>query len=194
MGRALLVVGSPRRGGNSDTMAAIAARTLEQEGIAAETVYLRDLRFVPCQACGACAQNGLCVLTDDLTPVTAALLATEMVILAAPIYFQNLGALTKAFIDRSQPFWSVKYIQKKSLIGDPELRRRRRVYALLCGGTAFPDMFDCAVKSIRIFSLMLEADYRGGVFLPRVEAPGDIAGDPAKTEEIISGVRAFGRG
>lgn len=194
MTKALLIAGSPRRGGNSDTMAAIAGRTLEQAGIAAETIFLRDLRFSPCQACGACAQSGRCVLSDELVPVSEVMLAAEMIILAAPIYFQNLGALVKAFIDRSQPFWAVKYIQKQPLISDPDLRRRRRVYALLCGGTDYPDMFDCAIKSIRLFALMLEAKYRGGIFLPRVEASGDIAGDPVRIAEIESGIQAFSRG
>jgi len=193
MTKALLIAGSPRRGGNSDTMAAIAGHTLEQAGVAATTIYLRDLNFSACQACGACAQSGRCVLPDDLPPVSERLLTAEMIILAAPIHFQNLGALTKAFIDRSQPFWAVKYLQKQSLINDPDFRRRRRVFALLCGGTDYPDMFDCAVKSIRLFALMLEAKYRGGVFLPRVDAPGDIAGDPVKASAVEDGIRSFVR-
>ncbi len=193
MASALIIAGSPRRGGNSDNMAEIARQTLQREGAAAEVIYLRDLDFAPCQACGACNDGEGCRLEDDLAGVYPKLLTAEMLIIAAPVYFQSLGALPKAFIDRMQCFWAIRQVCGRPVITDSELRRRRRTMALLCGGTDFPDTFACAEKTIKLFGLTLEAKYAGGVFFPKVDAPGDLLRDPANLPRLEEAIEKFGR-
>lgn len=180
----LIFACSPRKNGNSDILADTAAKILDDAGLPVEIIHLRDLAFSPCRACNGCFKDGGCVLGDEFRMVYPKLLEAEKIIIAAPIYFQSLGALAKAFIDRAQPFWATKYILKRNVIENKDFRSKRGTYALLCGGTDFPDTFTCAERTIKIFSLMLEAKYVGGVFFPSVDAKGDISKEQNLREKI----------
>lgn len=187
----MIVAGSPRRGGNSDTMAETARSVFELAGIAAEIVYLRDLGFTPCLACSACYADGRCRQADGLVDVYTKLVAIEMIVFAAPVYFQSLGALAKGFVDRMQCFWATKYVLKQKIIPDPAFRRRRRTYALLCGGTDYPDTFTCAEKIIRLFGSTVEAKYAGGTFFTGIDALGDLQKDEENLVRIREAIQAF---
>lgn len=183
---------SPRINGNSDFMAEAAYDALLKNGQSAELVYLRDFNFSPCIGCNSCYIKGECVFrSDDAEKVFTKLLTSEKIIISAPIFFQSLGALPKGLIDRAQRFWSIKNILKKHVIADEEFRKKRKVHALLCGGTNFPDTFICAEKIIRLFSMMIEAKYAGGSFFPAIDAKGDILRDEDNLRHIKEAILAL---
>ena len=51
----MVVVGSPRKKGNSATLAAEVVRGAKGEGAKVETVFLHQLDIRPCTACGQAA-------------------------------------------------------------------------------------------------------------------------------------------
>lgn len=101
----LCVQGSPRKGGNSATIAQRFLKVAKDRGATIETYILNELDFRPCQACYACKTKlEYCALEDDLTPVLKALSECNLVVIATPVYFGDISAQTKAFIDRTFSF------------------------------------------------------------------------------------------
>ena len=103
--KVLCVQGSPRKKGNSATIARKFLEVAEDRGATIETYMLNDLDFKPCQACYACKTKlEHCALKDDLTPVLKALGECDLVVIATPVYYSDISAQTKAFIDRTFSF------------------------------------------------------------------------------------------
>jgi len=97
--------GSPRTGGNSSALAdALCARAVEK-GADVRSWNLNELNFRGCQACYKCkTEMETCALEDDLTPVLNAVRACDVLVLATPVYFGEVSAQTKGFIDRTFSF------------------------------------------------------------------------------------------
>lgn len=95
------LLGSPRAKGNSSTIANRFTETAARLGAETVTYELNRLTFSGCQGCYAC-KKGLdqCVLEDGLTEVLAAVREADVVVLASGVYFGNVTAQLKAFIDR----------------------------------------------------------------------------------------------
>ncbi|MCG8564386.1 MAG: flavodoxin family protein [Desulfobacterales bacterium] len=100
--KVLIVLGSPRKKGNTATLAAQVAQAATENGAEVETVYLNGLKIKPCQGCGKCQREPSkgCILKDDMGPLYGKLQEADSVVVASPIYFFNLSAQTKIFIDR----------------------------------------------------------------------------------------------
>lgn len=108
--KVLALTGSPRKGGNTETLVAAIMAGAAQAGAECETVRLSDLKISPCIGCGGCTKTGRCVIFDDMQGLYDKLAAADVICLASPIYFYGLTAQTKAFIDRLQALWSKKQL------------------------------------------------------------------------------------
>ncbi len=93
-------VGSPRVGGNTETLVAEVLRGAASVGAGVEQVTLNKLKITPCQGCDACKKLKHCRLNDDMLPLHAKLLAADVIVVGTPIYFWGPSAQTKAFLDR----------------------------------------------------------------------------------------------
>jgi len=105
------ILGSPRKGGNSETIAEAFLQEAEALGAEVSRSRLNGLSYRPCQACNACKVDNPtdCVLRDDLNPVLDAVAEADVLLIASPIYFLDLSAATKAFIDRLYYFFKPDY-------------------------------------------------------------------------------------
>jgi multimeric flavodoxin WrbA len=109
----LCIQGSPRRQGNSATIAQRFLQVAGDRGATIETVLLNELDYKPCQACYACKTRlETCALEDDLTPVLKALGECDLVVVATPVYYGDISAQTKAFIDRTFSFVKPDFHQR----------------------------------------------------------------------------------
>ena len=109
----LIILGSPRLNGNSETLAQAVASGIRQHPDATlEFVRLNDLRISPCQGCGGCNKSSTCVINDDMTPLYEKVDNCDHLIIVSPIYFYGLSAQSKTFIDRFQARWARKYLAK----------------------------------------------------------------------------------
>jgi multimeric flavodoxin WrbA len=68
--KALGIVGSPRRGGNTELYVGHTLGTIAAEGIETELVSLAGKDIRPCTACMACRGTDKCIIDDDLMPYT----------------------------------------------------------------------------------------------------------------------------
>ena len=98
--KALGIVGSPRKQGNTELLTAHALKAISEEGIETELVSLAGLDIRPCTACMACQQEERCSIKDDLWPVYLKMKEAEGIILASPVYFGSATALIKATMER----------------------------------------------------------------------------------------------
>jgi multimeric flavodoxin WrbA len=99
--KALGIAGSPRKGGNSEILAAHCLKAIAEEGMEIELISLagRDIR--PCIACGACSQSETCPIDDDLLPLYNQMKKADAIIIAAPVYMGSLAGLAKCFMERA---------------------------------------------------------------------------------------------
>ncbi len=106
----LVVLGSPRKGGNGETLARKVAEAVEQGGGTVEYVRLNNLNLRPCQGCGGCDKTGNCVVKDDMIPIFQTVDDADRILLVSPVYFYGLSAQCKIFGDRMQARWARKYL------------------------------------------------------------------------------------
>lgn len=191
MKNVLIIAASPRKNGNTDILSRWADQIAWEKGYLSEIIFLRNLKFSSCIACGACFKDGRCHVMDGLQQIYPKLITAEKIIFAAPIFFQSLGALPKALIDRTQCFWAAHYCLHKRVVASNELREKREFYALLCGATELKDTFTCAEKSLKIFASTIEAKYRGGSFFPGIDEKGAIEKNEQAKKQLTSNLERF---
>ena len=101
----ILINGSPRKNGNTAQMCASFARGAESAGATTQTVHLYDITFTGCRSCFACKLKGgrhfgSCGFRDGITPVLESVFAAKGLVLASPIYFGDLSAGMRTFMER----------------------------------------------------------------------------------------------
>jgi multimeric flavodoxin WrbA len=110
--RIIGISGSPRQGGNSETLLSAVLSGAREAGATGSVVRLNTLRYRGCQGCDACQTTGECVLKDDLTAVHQQLRKASLWVFAAPIYYDGVCGQMKLFFDRLRPF-SVKKLPER---------------------------------------------------------------------------------
>lgn len=98
----LILLGSPRKKGNSATLAEKVSEGARASGAKVETIYLNGLKIKPCQGCGKCQEAGSdgCKIKDDMNQLYPLIENSDSIVFASPIYFFNISAQSKTFIDR----------------------------------------------------------------------------------------------
>lgn len=184
---------SPRRNGNTSILLQRALEGASAAGAETELIYLNDYRFSPCLACDGCFKEGRCVVKDDMQLIYEKLLGTNRIILAAPIFSMGMCAQAKAMIDRTQRFWSTKYILKRDVIVDKEKRPTRKGMFISAAGSDRESIFDGSERVAKYFFLMLEAEYAGCYCYPSIDKKGAVLEHPEALEEVHGAGFALGR-
>ena len=107
----LAVNGSPRRDWNTERILDHAVRgALRAVPAASESVQLYPMHYSGCVGCYACKRkdqpSGLCRLNDTLTPILEKAQASDVLLLATPVYFFGESAGVRAFIERLLYPWT----------------------------------------------------------------------------------------
>jgi multimeric flavodoxin WrbA len=100
--KVMIVIGSPRKKGNSSILAKQVAAGAKAGGAMVETFYLHEMKIKPCTACDACRKKSDidCVLRDDMQKLYPKLRKADAIVVASPIYWFTISAQTKLFMDR----------------------------------------------------------------------------------------------
>jgi multimeric flavodoxin WrbA len=165
----LVILGSPRKGGNSETAAATVVNELDHQlNGSIEYVRLAELDVAPCIGCGGCAKTGECVVKDDMGDIYLKIDEADIVILAAPTYFYGLSAQIKGCIDRIQARWSRKYLLKVNYRKDD----LRKGYLICTAATRGKKLFDGSVLVVKSFFDAIDVDYGGALLFRGVDERG----------------------
>jgi multimeric flavodoxin WrbA len=152
----LILEGSPRKKGNSHTLAARAADGAKELDAQVETVYLHGLKISPCNGCDACLKTGVCTVKDDMQTLYPKITSADALLLASPIYWYSYTGQLKVCIDRWYSIWN----------GNHDLFKGKPVGVILTFGDV--DVYTSgAINAIYTLDSMfrfLEADIAGFVY------------------------------
>ena len=99
----LILMGSPRKNGNTRQLLEPFTETLEARGAETETVWLYDRDIQPCTACRTCQRDWTafgCRQRDDVQDLFDRVLRADLLVLATPIYSWYCTPPMKALLDR----------------------------------------------------------------------------------------------
>ncbi len=101
--KAVAFNGSPRKGGNTETLLRKVLSQLESNGISTELVQIGGKPLRGCTACCKCSEtlDGKCVIrADDMNLYISKAVESNIILIGSPTYFADVTSETKAFIDR----------------------------------------------------------------------------------------------
>ena len=105
-----ILMGSPRKQGNTNALLGPFRQELEGLGAETETVWLHALEIRPCTACRACQRDWTafgCAQRDDVPMIFDKVLACDLIVLATPIYSWYCTPPMKALLDHYGYRWMV---------------------------------------------------------------------------------------
>lgn len=163
----LIVSSSPRKGGNSETLAASFAKGTEEAGHKVETIYLREKNYGFCKGCLACLKLGHCVIDDDAVEIAARMHDADVLVFATPVYYYSVSGQLKTMLDRANPLFDSDYAFTKA-------------YLLAAAAEDGEETVEGTVKAVQGWVDCFErCELAGTVFAGGVNGVGDIAGHPA---------------
>jgi len=104
--KVIIVLGSPRKNGNSTLLAKQSAEGIISRGGEYEIFHLHGMNIKPCTACDLClkSHDTHCIIDDDMKPLYRKIEAADSLLIASPIYWFTVSAQTKIFMDRCYAF------------------------------------------------------------------------------------------
>jgi multimeric flavodoxin WrbA len=100
--KVLVLLGSPRKTGNSTILAGEIAKGAEAAGATVETLFIQGMNIKPCHGCWSCQQQDTkgCVIDDDMQDVYPKLVDAQAWVIATPVHWFNMSTQTKLWLDR----------------------------------------------------------------------------------------------
>jgi len=104
--KVLVISGSPRKGGNSDTLCDQFVKGANEAGNEVEKIFIRDKKINFCTGCYACKKDGDCIQKDDMAEILDKMMSADVILMATPAYFYTMNGKMKTLIDRTVPLYS----------------------------------------------------------------------------------------
>ncbi|MDO5565784.1 MAG: flavodoxin family protein [Planctomycetia bacterium] len=151
MGKKILVIStSPRKGGNSETLADEFIRGAKEAGNDVEKIVLYDKIIGFCKGCMACQKTQRCVIHDDADKIAQNILTADVIAFATPIYYYEMCGQMKTLLDRCNPLYPSDY-------------SFRDVYLLATSADESENAMDGATKGIEGWIACFEKSRLAGV-------------------------------
>ena len=160
----VVVTGSPRAGGNSETLADSFIEGARGNGNTVSVFHAGRMNIRGCLDCKYCfSHNGECMQKDDMQDIYPALRQADVLVLASPVYWYGMTSQMKAVIDRmfagcKKPF-PFKSIAMLLVCGDTDI------------GAAAP-----AIEHFKAISHYMKWENIGIILQEGVHEPGEICG------------------
>lgn len=91
---------------------------------------LIDMNIKMCIACEYCSKHrGECVHKDDMKTLIDEMHASDLIIIASPLYFNSATTIFKTMIDRTQILYNARYVIK-----NPIFKEKKPVLMICIGG------------------------------------------------------------
>ena len=101
--KVLIINGSPRQKGNTSIALAEIAKTLMEDGIDSETVWIGNKPVRGCIACNKCGNRpGACVFNDDIcNEISSKYASADALVIGSPVYYGQPNGALLSIIQRS---------------------------------------------------------------------------------------------
>lgn len=157
------IVGSYRKGRTIDNITDQILLSAKEQGADVSKIYLLDKHVEFCTNCRLCnkepgTQRGKCIHKDDVDSILNAIDHADGIIIAAPVNFFNVNAITRRFMERLVCYaywpWGTK--------GGPVTRNKKfNKTAVLVTSTAMPGflipLFTGAVRALKATARVIGA-------------------------------------
>lgn len=172
MGKNILVLtGSPRKNGNSETLAASFVKGAESKGHTVSTFNAAAKTVLGCRACNACWSKGdACVFQDGFRELAPMLAKADVLVLVSPVYWFDFSAQIKAAIDKFYSFM---------VPASPQPLKLTESVLLMSAEDHRTEVFDGPIATYKGICEYLNLTDRGIIAVPSVNKVGDIAGHEA---------------
>jgi multimeric flavodoxin WrbA len=172
------VLGSPRRKGNCAAVLGAALAELEARGAEVEVINLSAHEIRYCSGHDDCAERESCPTRDDAPDLLERVFAADAVIMASPVYADDITGQMKVFIDR----------------GCHPYGRGRRLAARAVGLITVADSTGLD-DTLATFKRALVYFCKDRAPVPIFEAKGyaTLLGDAVKNGELMESGRMLGR-
>ncbi len=174
MAKILAVMGSPRKGGNTDLLLSKIAEGAGAAGAEVEGVRLSELQIRECDGCHACWKGRPCGKKDDMLALYPKIAASEVIVFGTPVYWYGPTALMKAFIDR--------FVYFNDETNRPMVRGKRAAVAVVLEET-HEQTWRPVVEFFEKSLAYLEMELAGTIVVPGVGSKGEILQQPERLEE-----------
>lgn len=148
--KTLVLHGSPRRNGSSDTLVAHFLKGLRESGSSAITEFFtNDLNIKPCQMCESCNKppDYACVIKDGMYEIYSAFAEADIIVFATPMLWGYMTAQLKIVLDRMEALASQRHLKGKTFVVIVTYRRHYESTAAFFK-RAFADYFGVNLHTI----------------------------------------------
>lgn len=136
MKKIVIISSSPRKNGNSETLAQKFRDGAISAGNSATIISVRDINPKFCIGCFACQTTGKCVLNDGMNEVCETVRNADVLVFATPVYYYSVCGQLKTFLDRLNPLF-------------PKDNKFKEVYLLATAAEDEETTFDGTIKDIQ---------------------------------------------
>jgi multimeric flavodoxin WrbA len=180
--KVVVLLGSPRKKGNSALLASQIAKGAKSVGVKVETIYLQGLNIAPCRSCYACQKKKSrgCAIKDDMQALYPKLLAADAWVIASPVYWFTMSAQIKIFMDRC---FALPAYGKEPFAG-------KRIAIAMSYGGADPFSSGC-VNALRTFQDAF--NYTGAKIVGMVYGSAYGAGEILVNETLLKEAEELGK-
>lgn len=178
------IISSNRKNGNTDRVVRLVEDSLkllagrEDTSIELERLYIGHMDIKLCRGCRICFDKGeqMCPLKDDLLMVREKIREADGVILASPVYVEDINGVMKNFIDR------MAFICHR-----PEFAGKSAYIITTCGAGSSSHSLDTMSRALHTWGFYLVGAnrFRMGAFMDKDEIEKSYH---EKTEKIASDI------
>ncbi|MFA9480461.1 flavodoxin family protein [Phycisphaerales bacterium AB-hyl4] len=184
----LVLVGSPRRDGNTAMLAEGVQRGAAASGTQATLRFADDYITDFLRDCRTCRRSdGECAISDRFrTLFLEDFLPADGVVFCTPIYWYGMSGQTKTFFDRTFCYYAGSYPQSEEVL---EAMCRKRIGLVLASEETYPGAALGIIHQIQEFSRYTHSEFVGtvgGIGNRR----GEVAHDP---RDPMRGAERLGR-
>ncbi|MCW4010162.1 MAG: flavodoxin family protein [Candidatus Bathyarchaeota archaeon] len=159
--KVLGLVGSPRKGGNTDLLVSAVLYGAGAGGHEIEKINLYDIDILPCMDCKGCKKgNFQCALKDGMKKLYPKLEEADVLVFGTPLYWYGSTAKMKLMVDRLRPYVASKKLKgKKTMLLVPSEEGADACSCLVC-------MFELSFKYLEMElsgKLLVQASERAEV-------------------------------
>ncbi len=153
----LALIGSPRKGGNTDTLVEETLKGSQTKGHTWDKIYLYDYEISPCIDCRKCKKDAcVCVINDGMQEIYPKMEEADLIIFGTPNYWFGPTAKMKLLFDRMRPY-----------VANGKIKGKKAVVITPAGDG--PDVCGPLIEMFRMCFDYLEIEFKGKILVTAYE-------------------------
>lgn len=118
----ILLINSSKRKKKTYNLVLSVENILKNKGYDTEIINLHDYNIEFCRGCEVCVLKDRCIIKDDTAEIMQKIVNSDGLVIATPVYLNNMSGILKSFIDRTCKWFHRSEVSQKPtlLIADTQ--------------------------------------------------------------------------